>query len=201
MLLALCLPQATSRSAGPVRSRCSRSSSITAALEGHAAADDERLDDVGVLRGRLRVAAAARAARDDARRGGQRVQPVPPEQQGAQSAAPHAVQRWRRWSSPCRAPGLRVPAARRHRAGDDVRDARAAAGRRRDGVLPAEHRAGRDRDRAVDRARRSSTTWHTNFLWSAPSYFVGAGTAALAASLVTQRRLLGRAARPSRRST
>src|SRR5258706_961648 len=28
-------------------------------------------------------------------------------------------------------------------------------------------------------------TWHNNFLWSAPSYFVGAGTAALAASLVT----------------
>jgi diguanylate cyclase (GGDEF)-like protein/putative nucleotidyltransferase with HDIG domain len=28
------------------------------------------------------------------------------------------------------------------------------------------------------------TTWHNNFLWSAPSYFVGAGTAALAASLV-----------------
>ena len=28
------------------------------------------------------------------------------------------------------------------------------------------------------------TTWQTNFLWSAPSYFVGAGTAALGASLV-----------------
>jgi diguanylate cyclase (GGDEF)-like protein/putative nucleotidyltransferase with HDIG domain len=28
------------------------------------------------------------------------------------------------------------------------------------------------------------TTWHTNFLWSAPSYFVGAGTAALAAWFV-----------------
>jgi diguanylate cyclase (GGDEF)-like protein/putative nucleotidyltransferase with HDIG domain len=27
--------------------------------------------------------------------------------------------------------------------------------------------------------------WNTNFLWSAPSYFVGAGTAALAASVVT----------------
>src|SRR5206468_2298076 len=27
-------------------------------------------------------------------------------------------------------------------------------------------------------------TWHNNFLWNAPSYFVGAGTAALAASLV-----------------
>jgi len=28
------------------------------------------------------------------------------------------------------------------------------------------------------------STWHDNFLWSAPSYFVGAGSAALAASLV-----------------
>ena len=28
-------------------------------------------------------------------------------------------------------------------------------------------------------------TWQTNFLWSAPSYFVGAGTAALAATFVT----------------
>src|SRR4029077_15894507 len=26
------------------------------------------------------------------------------------------------------------------------------------------------------------TTWHNNFLWSAPSYFVGAGTAGAAAS-------------------
>ena len=30
------------------------------------------------------------------------------------------------------------------------------------------------------------TTWQTNFLWSAPSYFVGAGTAAIAAALVTK---------------
>jgi diguanylate cyclase (GGDEF)-like protein/putative nucleotidyltransferase with HDIG domain len=30
------------------------------------------------------------------------------------------------------------------------------------------------------------STWHTNFMWSAPSYFVGAGTAALAASVVRQ---------------
>ncbi len=32
---------------------------------------------------------------------------------------------------------------------------------------------------------RITTTWHTNFLWSAPSYFVGAGTAALALWLIT----------------
>ena len=31
-----------------------------------------------------------------------------------------------------------------------------------------------------------STTWQTNFLWSAPSYFVGAGTAAIAVTLVTK---------------
>jgi diguanylate cyclase (GGDEF)-like protein/putative nucleotidyltransferase with HDIG domain len=30
-----------------------------------------------------------------------------------------------------------------------------------------------------------ATTWNNNFLWSAPSYFVGAGTAALAASTVS----------------
>jgi diguanylate cyclase (GGDEF)-like protein/putative nucleotidyltransferase with HDIG domain len=29
------------------------------------------------------------------------------------------------------------------------------------------------------------STWHNNFLWSAPSYFVGAGSAALAAAFVT----------------
>src|SRR5207247_6932606 len=29
-------------------------------------------------------------------------------------------------------------------------------------------------------------TWQTNFLWSAPSYFVGAGAAAIAATLVTK---------------
>ncbi|HEY7293037.1 MAG TPA: diguanylate cyclase [Vicinamibacterales bacterium] len=29
-------------------------------------------------------------------------------------------------------------------------------------------------------------TWHNNFLWSAPSYFIGAGTAALASMLVAQ---------------
>jgi diguanylate cyclase (GGDEF)-like protein/putative nucleotidyltransferase with HDIG domain len=31
-----------------------------------------------------------------------------------------------------------------------------------------------------------ATTWHTNFLWSAPSYFVGAATAAIAAALVAR---------------
>ena len=63
---------------------------------------------------------------------------------------------------------------------------RAPAGRRGDGVFPPEHRTHRDGDRAVDATSRSSTTWQTNFLWSAPSYFVGAGTAAMAAMLVTK---------------
>ncbi|MGH9140465.1 MAG: HD domain-containing phosphohydrolase, partial [Vicinamibacterales bacterium] len=41
---------------------------------------------------------------------------------------------------------------------------------------------------AIALASRASifSTWHNNFLWSAPSYFVGAGTAALAASFVTR---------------
>ena len=39
---------------------------------------------------------------------------------------------------------------------------------------------------ALSSRERIATTWHRNFLWSAPSYFVGAGTAALAVSFVTQ---------------
>jgi hypothetical protein len=38
---------------------------------------------------------------------------------------------------------------------------------------------------ALSSRERVTTTWHRNFLWSAPSYFVGAGTAALAVSFVT----------------
>ncbi|HZP47669.1 MAG TPA: diguanylate cyclase [Vicinamibacterales bacterium] len=34
---------------------------------------------------------------------------------------------------------------------------------------------------ALSSRQRIVTTWHNNFLWSAPSYFVGAGTAAVAA--------------------
>ncbi|MBI4486738.1 MAG: HD-GYP domain-containing protein, partial [Acidobacteria bacterium] len=37
---------------------------------------------------------------------------------------------------------------------------------------------------ALSTRERIVTTWHTNFLWSAPSYFVGAGTAALAAKYI-----------------
>jgi diguanylate cyclase (GGDEF)-like protein/putative nucleotidyltransferase with HDIG domain len=37
---------------------------------------------------------------------------------------------------------------------------------------------------SLSSSERITTTWHTNFLWSAPSYFVGAGTAALALWLI-----------------
>jgi diguanylate cyclase (GGDEF)-like protein/putative nucleotidyltransferase with HDIG domain len=39
---------------------------------------------------------------------------------------------------------------------------------------------------ALSTGQRITTTWQTNFLWSAPSYFVGAGTAAVVATLVTK---------------
>ena len=42
----------------------------------------------------------------------------------------------------------------------------------------------RDRDRPVDHGSRSSRVWNENFLWSAPSYFVGAGAAAIAAAVI-----------------
>jgi len=38
---------------------------------------------------------------------------------------------------------------------------------------------------ALSTRERLWATWHTNFLWSAPSYFVGAGTAAVGAWFVT----------------
>ncbi len=38
---------------------------------------------------------------------------------------------------------------------------------------------------ALSARERARSIWHTNFLWSAPSYFVGAGVAAIAAWLVT----------------
>ena len=39
---------------------------------------------------------------------------------------------------------------------------------------------------ALSTGQSISTTWQKNFLWSAPSYFVGAGTAAIAATLITK---------------
>ena len=59
----------------------------------------------------------------------------------------------------------------------------------------------RDRHRPVDASSRSCRVWNENFLWSAPSYFVGAGAAAVAARGHRARRLLDGAARRRRRST
>ena len=39
---------------------------------------------------------------------------------------------------------------------------------------------------ALSTRQSITTTWQTNFLWSAPSYFVGAGTAAVVATLITR---------------
>ena len=49
-------------------------------------------------------------------------------------------------------------------------------------LLRLQHRAHRDRHRPVDARSRSVAVWNENFLWSAPSYFVGAGVAAVARS-------------------
>ena len=86
------------------------------------------------------------------------------------------------------------------------RDARSATlatplRRRRHRVLPAEHRARRHRDRAVDATSRSPRPGTTTSSGRAPSYFVGAGTAALASLARGARRLLGLRRSRSRRST
>ena len=87
-------------------------SSCRRALKVTSAADDERLDDVGVVRGRFRVAAAARPAPDDARRRGERVQPVPFEQARSATRCTARSSAWRRSSSRCKAPGSRSACCR-----------------------------------------------------------------------------------------
>ncbi len=73
-----------------------------------------------------------------------------PEQQGTQSDSPHAV--LGRVAGHHRAGiRLRLPPARRRRVLAGVHRAGAPAGRRGHRLLPAEYRADRDRDRAVDR--------------------------------------------------
>ena len=57
-----------------------------------AAARQERLDDVGVVRGRFRGAAAARPARNDARRRHERVEPVHVPDEDEEPGLPDAVQ-------------------------------------------------------------------------------------------------------------
>ena len=135
----------------------------------------ERLDDVGVVRGRFRVAPPARPARDDARRGDQRVEPVhvPDEDAGIR---PHRTL----FSMAClaitvQAPGLAYllggVAGRRSTTFADG----AAAGRRGDDVLRLNTLSHRDGDRARPTQQSFVKVWNENFLWSAPSYFVGAG--------------------------
>ena len=67
-------------------------SSITSVFKVNLPLARERLDDVGVVCGGLRVAAAARPERDDDRRGGERLQPVHVPHQGAQPHVSHALQ-------------------------------------------------------------------------------------------------------------
>ena len=112
--------------------------------QGDAAADHQRIDDVGVVRGGLRIAAAARPARDDAGGRRQRVQPVPPEQQGAAIRCIARSSAWRRSCVTVQGAGLAFWPARSRRARPRSLTAVApAAGRRRDGVLPAQHGARR----------------------------------------------------------
>ena len=74
-------------------------------LQGEPAARAQRIDDVGLVRGGLRVAAAARTERDDDRRRGERVEPVHVPDQGTQSRCTARCSAWRAWSSRCRRPG------------------------------------------------------------------------------------------------
>ena len=119
-------------------------------LQGQPAAREERLDDVGVLRGGLRVAAAARPERNHARRRDERVEPVhvPDEDQepGLPDAVQHGVPRHHRPGL-----GLRLRIARRrarHARARRVRP-RQAAGRRGDDVFHFQHLP--DRHRGVAR--------------------------------------------------
>ena len=90
---------------------------------------------------------------------------------------------WPRWSSRCRAPGSRSGCSAQPAGPDPLTTmARPLVGAATVYFLLNTGLVA-DGDRAVVAASASATTWHTNFLWSAPSYFVGAGTAALAAWL------------------
>ena len=82
------------------------------------------------------------------------------------------------------AAGVAYHAARRRPGHRLDRHAAQAARRRRDDLLRRQHAGDRDGDRAVDR-QSVLKVWNENFLWSAPSYFVGAGAAAVAAWMVT----------------
>ncbi len=124
-------------------------------LQGQPAAHAQRLDDVGLLRRGFRVAAAARPERDDARRGGKRVQPVHVPHQGAQPAASNALQHGLPGHHGAGRRGG-VPPARRHRRAGLDRDAAQAARRRGHDLLRRQHAGHRYGDRAVDQPGRSS---------------------------------------------
>ena len=168
-------------------------------VQGEPAAGAAVVDDVGLVRGRFRVAAAARPERDDGRRGVERVQPVHVPDQGAQPDSPHALQHG-------------VP--RRHRAGGGAvyhwlggvpgpmstasitRSSRSSAPRRPTSSINTIAMA-----TAIALSTRQPLikVWNENFLWSAPSYFVGAGAAALATWLSLGSRDSGsRRSRPPR---
>ncbi len=124
-------------------------------LQGQPAAHAQRFDDVGFVRRRLRVAAAARAERDNARRRRQRLQPVHVPHQGAQSLASHALQHG--------VPGhhgsgrrRRVSPARRSSGTGLDRHAAQAARRRRDDILRRQHAGDRYRHSTVDEPGRPS---------------------------------------------
>ena len=70
---------------------------ITAALKLTLPFTRQRFGDVGGVRGRLRVAAAARTAQDDGGGGDQRVGCVPSEQEGTAARSRTRCSAWRRW--------------------------------------------------------------------------------------------------------
>ena len=144
-------------------------------LQGEPAARPQRIDDVGLVRGRLRLAAAARAAtrRCSSRRRARTA--------SARSASRNATRRtarssaWRAWCSPCR---------RRARVytllGGVPGDLRLAAASRSRSSAPPRPTSSINTltiATAIALSTRQSIlkVWNENFLWSAPSYFVGAG--------------------------
>ena len=122
----------------------------------------------------------ARPARDDDRRGRERVEPVHVPDEDPEPARTARSSAWRAWRSPCRSPGFAylvlggVPGALGH---DRRGQSRGRWSARRltyfvfNTLLIAV---------AIGLATHQSIlpVWNQNFLWSAPSYFVGAGVRA-----------------------
>ena len=120
-------------------------------LQGEPAHRARRLDHVGLVRGRLRLAAAPRAERDDGGGGGERLQPVHVPHQGTESRVPHPVQHG--VPGPDRAGGrANLQTARRRARHLRLAAHPAAAGRRRDDLLRHQYLCDRHGDRADDPA-------------------------------------------------